>query len=58
MGDRNAKVGVDNTIMKLGIGKINNNGQRLVDFCTEDNLLVEGMLVFSPKLPQNTMDIP
>jgi len=49
MGDLNAKVGTDNTnrehIMgKNGIGTRNDNGERFVELCTEENLVIGGTL--------------
>ena len=49
LGDLNAKVGSDNTgkehvMGKHGIGTINDNGERLADFCEENNLLIGGTL--------------
>ena len=47
LGDMNAKVGQDNTTSERGIGKngcgvINENGQRLVDFCLNNNCVIGG----------------
>ena len=47
MGDMNAKVGDDNlgverTIGRHGCGTINNNVERLVDFCAASNLVMGG----------------
>lgn len=49
MGDLNAKVGSDNThrehIMgKEGVGTRNDNGERFVDFCTDEDLVIGGTL--------------
>ena len=49
LGDLNAKVGSDNTgrehvMGKHGIGIINDNRERLADFCEENNLLIGGTL--------------
>lgn len=49
MGDLNAKVGAYNTGYERTIGKyvlgiINDNGHRIVDFCTENNILIGGTL--------------
>lgn len=49
MGDMNAKVGAgndncDRAIGKHGCGVRNNNGQRLVDFCLENNCVVGGTI--------------
>ncbi|PVD24386.1 hypothetical protein C0Q70_14868 [Pomacea canaliculata] len=53
IGDLNAKVGSDNTCRehvmgKHGIGTINDNGERLADFCEENNLLI-GATLFQHK---------
>ena len=43
MGDLNAKVGKEGqnpTTGKFGLGEINERGRRLVDFCTENNLII------------------
>jgi hypothetical protein len=47
MGDLNAKVGNDNTgnervMGKYGCGNINDNGERLVDLCGTNNLVIGG----------------
>ena len=49
MGDMNAKIGDDNTdvqdIMgKHSIGTINNNGERLLEICAENGLVIGGSL--------------
>jgi hypothetical protein len=54
LGDLNAKVGSDNkgreNIMgREGIGEINTNGERLYDFCQDNNLIIGGT-VFQHKL--------
>ncbi len=48
-GDMNAKVGTDNSnneraVGKYGCGERNNNGERLVDFCTNNNLVIGGTI--------------
>jgi len=47
MGDLNAKVGDDNKDMegimeKHGLGNINDNGERLCDFCSMNGLVITG----------------
>ena len=47
MGDMNAKVGEDNLDMegvmgKHGLGNINDNGERLCDFCSMNGLVITG----------------
>ena len=54
MGDLNAKVGEDNEgyeniIGSHGVGERNDNGERLVDFCGLNNLVVTGT-IFPHKL--------
>ena len=54
MGDLNAKVGEDNEryeniIGSHGVGERNDNGERLVDFCRLNNLVVTGT-IFPHKL--------
>ena len=54
MGDLNAKVGEDNKgyeniIGSHGVGERNDNGERLVDFCRLNNLMVTGT-IFPHKL--------
>ena len=54
MGDLNAKVGEDNDgyeniIGSHGVGERNDNGERLVDFCGLNNLMVTGT-IFPHKL--------
>ena len=49
MGDLNAKVGEDNEgyeniIGSHGAGEINDNGERLVDFCGLNNLVLIGTI--------------
>ena len=49
MGDLNAKVGEDNDgyeniIGSHGVGERNDNGERLVDFCGLNNLVVTGTI--------------
>ena len=50
LGDMNAKVGKNNREREQAMGReglgtdINNNGERLVDFCEENNLIIGGTL--------------
>ena len=49
LGDLNAKVGTDNAgyelhMGKQGIGVRNENGERFLDFCTENNMIIGGTL--------------
>jgi hypothetical protein len=49
MGDLNAKVGDNNehytrTMGKHGCGNMNENGERLADFCTMNNLIIGGTI--------------
>jgi len=53
MGDLNAKVGADNSgsdrvMGRHGCGIINENGERLVEFCTSNDL-VTGSTLFHTK---------
>ncbi|KAK3792904.1 hypothetical protein RRG08_033755 [Elysia crispata] len=55
MGDLNAKVGDDNngaerTMGKFGCGSINNNGERLVEFCASNDLVIGGTLFNHPAI--------
>ena len=47
MGDFNAKIGQDNTgyeevMGRYGLGEMNENGERFVDFCAMNNLVIGG----------------
>ena len=58
LGDFNARVGTDNTswprcIGQFGIGKLNRNGQRLLEFCSYHDLCVTNTF-FSTKMCQRT----
>ncbi|GFS10571.1 endonuclease-reverse transcriptase [Elysia marginata] len=53
MGDLNAKVGSDNTAFeeymgKNGLGGRNKNGQRFLEFCIRNNLVI-GRIIFKHK---------
>ena len=63
LGDLNAKVGSDNTgrehvMGKHGIGTINDNGERLADFCEENNLLIGGILFQHKHIHKTTWTSP
>ena len=58
LGDFNARVSTDNTswprcIGQFGIGKLNRNGQRLLEFCSYHDLCVTNTF-FSTKMCQRT----
>ena len=63
MGDLNAKVGDDNngaerTMGKFGCGSINNNGERLVEFCASNDLVIGGTLFNHPAIHRLTWYSP
>ncbi|RUS68494.1 hypothetical protein EGW08_023744 [Elysia chlorotica] len=63
MGDLNAKVGDDNngaerTMGKFGCGSINNNGERLVEFCASNDLVIGGTLFKHPAIHRLTWYSP
>ena len=63
MGDLNAEVGEDNEgcecIMgKHGIGVRNDNGERLVDFCSLNNLVITGTIFPHRKIHKQTWTSP
>ena len=51
MGDMNAKVGDDN-LGSHGCGTINNNCERLVDFCADNSMVIGGNSLPTPYNPQ------
>lgn len=63
MGDLNAKVGNDNTdyervMGKHGLGTRNDNGERLVDFCAMNNLVIGGTLFTHQDIHKLTWNSP
>ncbi|KAK3760073.1 hypothetical protein RRG08_064743 [Elysia crispata] len=63
IGDLNAKVGDDNngaerTMGKFGCGSINNNGERLVEFCASNDLVIGGTLFNHPAIHRLTWYSP
>ena len=63
MGDMNAKVGSDNegleVIMgKHGCGVINENGQRLIEFCINNEMLIGGTLFPHKEIHKKTWTSP
>ncbi|XP_012939302.1 uncharacterized protein LOC106012092 [Aplysia californica] len=63
MGDLNAKVGEDNTnywttMGQLGTGTIHENGERLVDFCALNNLVIGGTLFPKSTIHKLTWNSP
>ncbi|KAK3783096.1 hypothetical protein RRG08_059971 [Elysia crispata] len=63
MEDLNAKVGDDNngaerTMGKFGCGSINNNGERLVEFCASNDLVIGGTLFNHPAIHRLTWYSP
>ena len=57
----NAKVGDDNlgvetTMGRHGCGTKNNNGERFVDFCADNSMVIGGTLP-TPYNPQTYMDL-
>lgn len=63
IGDLNAKVGKDNTFYtrtmgKHGCGVMNENGERLADFCTMNNLVIGGTLFPHPDIHKLTWCSP
>ena len=63
MGDMNAKVGQDNTrceeaMGKHGCGTINNNGERLVDFCLNNSCVIGGTVFPKKEIHKLTWKSP
>ena len=63
MGDVNAKVGDDNEgyehiIGRNGVGERNDNGERLVDFCGLNNLVVTGTIFPHKLIHKHTWTYP
>ena len=63
MGDFNAKIGNDNkgyedTLGKNGIGVLNDNGQRLIDFCQLNDLVTGGSLFQHKDIHKVTWIVP
>ena len=63
MGDLNAKVGNDNTdyervMGKHGMGTRNDNGERLVEFCAMNNLVIGGTLFTHRDIHKLTWNSP
>ena len=63
LGDLNAKVGSDNigrehVMGKCGIGTMNDNGERLADFCEGNNLLIGGTLFQHKDIHKTTWTSP
>jgi len=63
MGDLNAKVGNDSTdyervMGKHGVGTKNNNGERLLDFCDLNNLVIGGTLFTHHDIHKLTWNSP
>ena len=63
MGDLNAKVGEDNEgcesiIGKHGIGMRNDNGEKLVDLCSLNNLVITGTIFPHRQIHKQTWTSP
>ena len=63
MGDMNAKVGLENKgyescIGKFGLGDRNNNGERFLDFCRENNMVIWGTLFQHKDIHKTTWTSP
>ena len=61
MGDLNAKVGEDNDgyeNIRSHVGERNDNGERLVDFCGLNNLVVTGTIFPYKLIHKQTLTYP
>ena len=63
MGDFNAKVGSDNltyesTMGKHGMGERNDNGTRLVEFCSENGMVITGTIFQHKNIHKYTWTSP
>lgn len=63
MEDFNGKVGCENvdyerTMRKHGMGECNENGQKLVEFCSENELAITGTLFEHKGIHKSTWDSP
>ena len=63
MGDVNAKIGSDNTdreraMVSQGCGTINNNGERLVNFCLNNNRVIGGTIFQHKDIHKLTWKLP
>ena len=63
MGDLNAKVGADNTnrelvIGKHGVGVQNDNGELLTEFCTFNDLVIDGTVFQHKQIHKTTWTSP
>ncbi len=62
-GEMNAKVGTDNSnneraMGRYGCGERNNNGECLVDFCTNKNLVIGGTIFPHKNIHKLTLQSP
>ena len=63
MGDLNAKVGCDNSSLEQimgshGVGEVNDNGERLQDFCAFNRLVIGGTVFPHKKIHKTTWTSP
>ena len=63
MGDANAKIGCDNQgyeqfMGKCGLGEMNDNGERFVDFCAINGLVIGGSMFRHKRIHQATWVSP